>query len=70
MFKVYCKLGAGFESSSYCLDAGPTGHEWEFKTDSEELARAFRRRMEQAFPGVVYEVHEVDDSGNLLRVLP
>jgi hypothetical protein len=70
-YKVYVKLGAGYEDGTYCWDdrAGET-QQHEFHTDSEEEARAFRVGMNRRYPDVTYEVQLVAEDGTVLDVLP
>ena len=68
LFKVFAKMSTD-DNGAYCLGIAPNEGGWQYQTESESLARAFRIRMAQQFPDVKYEVHEVDDCGQVLRVL-
>jgi hypothetical protein len=69
LFKVFAKMGLGDDEGSYCLDHSPVMNRWQFQTEDEAKARAFRINMAQKYPDVRYEVHQVDDCGQVLRVL-
>jgi hypothetical protein len=66
MYKVYVKLGAGFEDGSYCWNNETT--QTEFSSQDEGEGRAFLAYMRQLFPEVTYELHYVN--GDDIRVVP
>ena len=69
-FKVFVKLGAGYEDGTYCFDKSSKDNEQrEFSDEDVRKAEALKIHMNQLYPEVVYEVHDVSFDGTVLAIL-